>query len=59
MEGPIRSNKAKYCLRCGALLTKDNDSGWEGFVSGNVTQPICVVCNAEDLENFSGEKVKK
>lgn len=41
----ISSNNNPRCCRCGILITRDTDSGWEVFVAPLVTQPICVGCN--------------
>ena len=41
------SNNKKVCLRCGILIDKTTDSGWEAFVDGIITQPICVWCDEE------------
>jgi hypothetical protein len=56
--GDIISNKSKYCVRCGALLTQDNDSGWEVFVTANVTQSICVFCEIKENKEIIGKKVE-
>ena len=42
------SNNKKVCLRCGVLIDKTTDSGWEAFVDGITTQPICIWCDEKD-----------
>jgi hypothetical protein len=46
-KNPIESNGNKWCARCKMKITPENDSGWEVFVEGGKTQPICVFCNVE------------
>ena len=40
------------CVLCRRRVIADNDSGWEGFVSGG-TEPICSDC---EKKYFSGTK---
>jgi hypothetical protein len=41
----IVSNHKLVCIYCGDLLTLDNYSGWEAFISdGRTTQPVCSYC---------------
>ena len=41
----IKSNKKLICLDCGDEITIENYSGWESFVSGRITQPLCKFCD--------------
>jgi hypothetical protein len=43
----IRSTNVQRCARCGERITNANDSGWEVFVTGNMTQPVCKACDAK------------
>ncbi len=45
---PIESTGIKKCLRCGVLITEENDSGWEAFVDSRHAQPICKDCDAKE-----------
>ncbi len=46
---PMQSNNIPICLRCEVPITKENDSGWEGFTSdGRTSQPLCKTCDKED-----------
>lgn len=47
-DSQIYSNKKKYCIRCEKVITKDNDSGWEAFVTGHITQSICKDCKRKE-----------
>ena len=41
----IRSTNIKKCADCDCNITKENDSGWEVFVSGGYTQSTCKKCD--------------
>ena len=43
-------NDLPWCLYCGEPITKETDSGWEGFTAeskGTRSQKICKHCDAE------------
>lgn len=46
----ITSNNRMRCAWCGCIIYSENDSGWEVFVTGNTTQPICIECDKEDID---------
>ncbi|HUU89192.1 MAG TPA: hypothetical protein VMX17_15770 [Candidatus Glassbacteria bacterium] len=52
---PIHSNKKLLCARCKQPIVEANDSGWEVFIEGNLTQPICVFCDVDDHVNRKKE----
>jgi hypothetical protein len=55
---PISSNNSPFCIRCGLLIVKANDSGWESFTEdGITTQPICIFCEAK--ESGAGPKAQE
>jgi hypothetical protein len=41
----IVSNNNWTCARCGTKITVGNYTGWEVFVDGKTTQPICKFCD--------------
>ena len=43
----ISSNNFQYCVDCNIEITKENDSGWEGFTKDGKTQPICKICDSK------------
>jgi hypothetical protein len=44
-DSQIYSNRKNYCAKCEKIITKENDSGWEVFVNGHITQSVCKECN--------------
>ncbi len=54
----FKSNGIKRCIDCGIPITPDNDSGWEVFVTGNTTQPICAWCDVIRGEKMTGAKLE-
>ena len=40
----FRSTNVLSCAWCGVRITAQNDSGWEVFVTGNMTQRCCKTC---------------
>ena len=53
----IRSTNVMRCAHCNAPITEANDSGWEVFVTGNMTQPVCKTCDARN--DPSGQKLEE
>lgn len=53
----IHSNLKMICARCGDPITWQNYSGWEVFVTGDTTQPICTFCNM--VSEAPGEKCQE
>ena len=49
---PIQGNDIPVCIRCGCVITEENDSGWEAFTEdGRTTQALCKSCdNAESIK---------
>lgn len=43
---PFKTVRRRTCARCGCVVTKENDSGWQDFVSENTTQPRCKACDS-------------
>lgn len=53
-DGPIESNWVPLCIHCDALITPENDSGWEKFTQGGTeTQSVCNDCNISSWEKMS------
>jgi hypothetical protein len=44
---PFRSTHVKRCADCNVPITPNNDSGWQVFVMGNMTQACCKTCMAK------------
>ncbi len=55
----FKSNGIKRCVDCGIPITPANDSGWEVFVTGTTTQPICAWCDAVRDSKMTGQKLEE
>lgn len=56
---PIRSTHVKRCADCNVPITPSNDSGWQVFVTGDMTQACCKTCEAKRNASLVGAPIPK